>query len=103
MLSARSSLVLRGIGFYLAGLTLGLAPFGVITWLSAGHGGSVRALARIHPGTTREQVIDLLGRPGTINRSSDLSETWTYTRFTWCQVKVHLAPEGIVEITDHDH
>jgi outer membrane protein assembly factor BamE (lipoprotein component of BamABCDE complex) len=88
-------------------LLLVLAPLGVLSagglWFSEGPGASLSALSRIRPAMTRDQVVELLGRPGTINRSEDGSESWFYTRGTFCQVKVFLTPEGLVSGTDHDH
>jgi hypothetical protein len=88
-------------------LVLVLAPLGVLSagglWFSEGHGASLSAFSRIRPAMTRGQVVDLLGRPGTINRCQDGSVSWFYTRGTFCQVKVFLTPEGVVSGTDHDH
>lgn len=72
-------------------------------WFLDGHGASLSLLARVRPGMAREQVVSLLGRPGTINPSPDGSESWFYTRGTFCQVKVYLSPDGLVSETDHDH
>ena len=72
-------------------------------WWSGGHGALLAALARVQPAMTHEQVVALLGHPGTINGSSDGSQSWYYTRMTWCQVKVYWNERGIVEGTDHDH
>jgi hypothetical protein len=72
-------------------------------WFSAGHGASLSALDRIRPGMTRENVVDLLCRPGTINRFGNGAESWFYKRWTFCQVKVYMTPERVVEETDHDH
>ncbi len=72
-------------------------------WWSEGHGASLTRLARIHPGMTGEQVVAILGRPGTINRSEDGFESWYYTRCTWCMVTVHLTSNGLVRRTGHDH
>src|SRR5829696_7490873 len=53
-------------------------------WWSEGHGASLTRLASVHPGMSGDQVRRILGRPGTIS-----SQTWFYTRWTWCQVKVY--------------
>lgn len=77
--------------------------FSMVFWFADGHGASLATLAQVRPGMTRKQVVSLLGRPGTINHFPDGSESWFYTRRTFCQVKVYMTPEGIVGETDHDH
>lgn len=72
-------------------------------WYLHGHGASLSQLASVRPGMTRDQVTAMLGRPGTINRASDGSESWFYTRSTFCQVKVYMSSVGVVSETDHDH
>ncbi len=72
-------------------------------WFGEGHGGSLSRLALVRTGMTRKEVVNLLGQPGTINRSDDGSESWYYTRATFCQVKVFLDENGKVTETDHDH
>src|SRR5690242_18181935 len=72
-------------------------------WFEDGHGAPLSRLSRVQPGMPSKQVMALLGRPGTINPSPDGSESWFYTRWTWCQVKVYLSAEGLVTETDHDH
>jgi outer membrane protein assembly factor BamE (lipoprotein component of BamABCDE complex) len=84
-----------------------LAPLGasllVGFWFSEGHGASLSRLAQVRPGMTNDQVSAILGRPGTINREIDGSESWYYTRGTFCQVKVYMSSQGLVSETDHDH
>jgi outer membrane protein assembly factor BamE (lipoprotein component of BamABCDE complex) len=72
-------------------------------WFSEGHGASLSTLSQVRPGMSREEILTLLGRPGAINHSDDGSESWYYTRWTFCQVKVFLTPDGLVSETDHDH
>jgi outer membrane protein assembly factor BamE (lipoprotein component of BamABCDE complex) len=72
-------------------------------WFGEGHGASLSTLAKIHAGMLRQEVIDLLGEPGTVNRRHDGSESWFYSRGTFCQVKVYLDGNGKVVETDHDH
>jgi hypothetical protein len=88
-------------------LTIILVPLSVLVagayWFSEGHGAPLASWSRIGPGMTRDQVIALLGRPGTIHRSADGSETWYYTRGTFCMVEVKLATGGLVSETVHDH
>ena len=91
-----SGVILAAVGSFVAFF---LASF----WFSEGHGASIARLARILPGMTSEYVITYLGRPSTINRHDDGSESWFYTRGTFCQVKIYLSPSGQVTETDHDH
>ena len=79
------------------------APFGMLHWHFDGHGASLCEFTSIRPGMTQHRVRRLLGNPGTINRSSLGSESWFYTRWTWCQAKVYFDKAGIVTETDHDH
>ena len=72
-------------------------------WFSEGHGASLVRLDQIRPGMSRKDVLRVLGKPGTINQHDDGSQSWFYTRATFCQVKVYLNRNGIVEETDHDH
>jgi outer membrane protein assembly factor BamE (lipoprotein component of BamABCDE complex) len=84
-----------------------LAPFGILLlfafWVFDGHGAAMSRLAQVHPGMTRKQVTAILGKPSTINGNADGSETWYYSKITWCQVKVHTSPRGIVDGKYHDH
>ncbi|QEH31673.1 SmpA / OmlA family protein [Aquisphaera giovannonii] len=77
--------------------------FALAYWFGEGHGSSLSQLARVRTGMSREQVVALLGRPGTVNCSEDGSESWYFTRWTFCQAKVYFAADGTVEETDHDH
>jgi outer membrane protein assembly factor BamE (lipoprotein component of BamABCDE complex) len=91
-----------GLTLALVGALFSLA-FSLCFWFGEGHGASLSTLAKVRPGMTGERVVDLLGRPSTINRSGDGSESWYYWRWTFCDVKVHMTPEGVVEDTEHDH
>ena len=98
----------RALGRLIASIAIGLiASAGVLAglglWFSEGHGAPLSRLARIRPGMTRSRMAELLGRPSTIRRSPDGSESWYYTRWTWCQVKVDLTPAGSVRGFDHEH
>jgi outer membrane protein assembly factor BamE (lipoprotein component of BamABCDE complex) len=77
--------------------------FLVAYWFSEGHGASLSKLAQVRPGMTRDEVLRLLGNPGTINEERDGSQSWFYTRGTFWQVKVYMDRNGLVEETDHDH
>jgi hypothetical protein len=88
---------LVGLGLLCAGVAL------MVLWFGEGHGASLSRLAMVHPGMTRKEVVNLLGEPRTINRASDGFESWSYTRGTFCQVKIHLDANGKVMDTDHDH
>jgi len=78
-------------------------PFLAAYWFSESHGASLSKLKQVSPGMTRKEVVELLGNPGTINRAPGGSRSWFYTRGTFCQVKVYLNRDGIVEDTHHDH
>jgi outer membrane protein assembly factor BamE (lipoprotein component of BamABCDE complex) len=84
-----------------------LTPVGVLfslgLWYWDGHGASLVRLAEVRPGMTRDQVVARLGTPGSMHHGPDGSESWYYTRWTWCTVKVFVSPEGLVTETDHDH
>jgi outer membrane protein assembly factor BamE (lipoprotein component of BamABCDE complex) len=99
--------MLRKTGGLTTILVAALAPFGalflVAFWFAEGHGASLSRLAQVEPGMASEQVLAILGRPHTINRNSDGSESWFYTRRTFCQVKVYMSSAGRVSETDHDH
>ncbi len=75
----------------------------VAYWFSEGHGASLAKLEQVKPGMTRNEVLSLLGNPGTIDGDQDGPQSWFYTRGTFCQVKVYLDRNGIVLHTDHDH
>ena len=75
----------------------------VAYWFSEGHGASLAKLEQVKPGMTRNEVLSLLGNPGTINGHQDGPQSWFYTRGTFCQVKVYLDRNGIVLDTNHDH
>jgi outer membrane protein assembly factor BamE (lipoprotein component of BamABCDE complex) len=77
--------------------------FLIAYWFGEGHGASLSRLKQVRPGMSRKEVLKLLGNPGTINRAEDGSQSWFYTRGTFCQVKVYMDRDGIVEDTDHDH
>ncbi len=84
--------------YYIVGI------FAYSYWLFEGHPVSLARLARVHPGMTKEQVIAILGSPGTNNGSGDGSDIWCYhTRCQWCLVTVYFTPEGPVRETSHDH
>ncbi len=70
---------------------------------SEGHGASLARLAQVRPGMGSERVVALLGRPGMVHRSADWSESWYYSRRTFCQIKVYFSPQRLVTETDHDH
>jgi outer membrane protein assembly factor BamE (lipoprotein component of BamABCDE complex) len=83
---------------------LAAGVFFLAFWFGEGHGASLSRLASVQPGMTRKEVVvNLLGEPGTINRSDDGSESWFYSRWTFCQVKVYMDKDGRVQETDHDH
>jgi outer membrane protein assembly factor BamE (lipoprotein component of BamABCDE complex) len=82
---------------------LGVVCVSAMYWSFEGHGTSLSSLAKIHTGMTRREVIDLLGKSSTVNRHSDGSESWYYTRGTFCIVRVHSDEKGEVRETDHDH
>jgi outer membrane protein assembly factor BamE (lipoprotein component of BamABCDE complex) len=92
-------------------LKVGLISLGLLAgvfflwafWFGEGHGASLSKLALVHTGMTRSDVVAILGEPATINRTSGGSESWFYTRGTFCQVKIYLDENGKVEGTDHDH
>jgi hypothetical protein len=88
------------LGIVVAAVAL---PLGWAWHFSEGHGASLTALAQVHPGMTRENVISLLGRPSTINRRSDGCQSWFYERGTFCQVKVFIDQNRRVYLTEHDH
>jgi outer membrane protein assembly factor BamE (lipoprotein component of BamABCDE complex) len=95
----RQSLKVGLVGLGLLAAVLFLLAF----WFGEGHGASLSKLALVHTGMTRDDVLALLGQPSTTNRASDGSESWFYTRGTFCQVKVYLDEKGKVRDTDHDH
>jgi outer membrane protein assembly factor BamE (lipoprotein component of BamABCDE complex) len=76
-----------------------LMPF----WFGEGHGTSLSRLAMVSNGMTREEVVHLLGKPGAVNHNGNGSESWFYTRATFCQGKISLDSNGKVTETDHDH
>jgi hypothetical protein len=90
-------LAILGVVFFVGGLLL------AAYWISEGHGASLATFARIRPGMSGKDVLRVLGRRSTINRRGDGSQSWLYTRATFCQVKVYLSRDGVVEETDHDH
>ncbi|HWE38763.1 MAG TPA: outer membrane protein assembly factor BamE [Isosphaeraceae bacterium] len=100
MLSKTGRVIITGVLAILvpvgSSLALGL-------WYWEGHGASLSRLAKVQRGMTRGQVAALLGTPHSMNRRPDGSESWYYTKWTWCQVKVFVSPEGLVTETDHDH
>src|SRR5262249_18441219 len=77
-----------------------LGAFLVVWWFSEGHGASLSSLAKIHTGMTRHEVVKILGKPGTVDRATNGSESWFYTRATFCAVKIHLDENGKVKETD---
>jgi outer membrane protein assembly factor BamE (lipoprotein component of BamABCDE complex) len=83
-------------------VTLGTA-FTLLWWFGEGHGASLSRLATVRPGMTADQVRRILGSPGTVNLQAGASQSWHYTRWTWCQVKVHFDGHGRVSEMDHDH
>jgi len=72
-------------------------------WFNEGHGASLSKLEQIRPGMTRKAVLEVLGNPTTINKRDDGSQSWFYSRATFCMVSVYLDRNGIVERTNHDH
>jgi outer membrane protein assembly factor BamE (lipoprotein component of BamABCDE complex) len=84
-------------------LATAAAYFIFASWFSEGHGASLARLAQVRPGMTGDQVTAILGRPGTVNRGDGGTESWFYTRGTFCQVKVYISSAGRVSETDHDH
>ena len=84
----------------LAGAT-GIVLLGL--WVYDAHGLSASKIARLHPGLTGGQVEAIAGRPSHAFVSEYGSRSWYYTRWTWCQIKVHFTPEGQVYEIDHDH
>ena len=93
--------------FVRSGLFLVFTVIGVFAvagyWWTEGHGESLETLKQIRPGMDRNEVVRLLGNPTHINKAQDGSQSWFYTRGTWCMVSVHLDRDGVVEDTVHDH
>ncbi len=93
--------------FVRSGLFLVFTVIGVFAcagyWWTEGHGASLETLKQVRPGMNRKEVVRLLGNPTHINKAPDGSQSWFYTRGTWCMVSVDLDRDGVVEDTVHDH
>ncbi len=89
-------------GFFLLICVIGGLSF-VAFWIDQGHGASLSKLEQVRPGMTRQAVLNLLGNPTTINKGEDGSQSWFYSRATFCMVSVYFDRNGIVEQTNHDH
>jgi outer membrane protein assembly factor BamE (lipoprotein component of BamABCDE complex) len=75
---------------------------GILYWFNAGHGASLSRLNQIRPGMSQKAVVQELGKPTTINKHDD-SQSWFYTRGTFCLVAVHFDRNGAVVRAEHDH
>src|SRR5438046_2653621 len=97
----------RVLSFVRSGVFLVICVSGgfflVAYWFGEGHGASLSKLEQVRPGMTRKEILKRLGNPSTINKAQDGSQSWFYTRGTFCQVKVYVDRDGMVEETDHDH
>ncbi len=82
---------------------LSAAVFIVIpTWCMLAPAIPYAKIAKMHAGMTANDVVELLGEPGSKSTSHDGSERWVYSRGTWAMYKVFFGMDGIVEKCEHD-
>ena len=76
---------------------------GPLIWHWEGHGVPSSTISTLRPGLTEDQILRLAGHPVGIDYHKDGSETWFYSRGTWCSIHVSFATDGSVAEVEHDH
>ena len=72
------------------------------TYVMDGHAVSIRQIEAVKTGDTTDEVMRRFCRPSRVN-NNELGESWVYSGFTWCIVKVQFDSNGLVHEVVHDH
>ncbi len=72
-------------------------------WALGAHGASMSQVDRVRIGMAQKEVQTILGNPGRVDSHDDGSKVWTYSRMTWCMVRVYIGTTGEVTEVEHDH
>ncbi|MEK6236689.1 MAG: outer membrane protein assembly factor BamE [Planctomycetales bacterium] len=94
----QTSIWIAGIALLIMGGFLFL-----LIWTGDGHGMPIRHYDQLHVGMTGDEVIAVAGTPNHIRRHQDGTQTWTYSRFTFCHIQVLIGDDEKVILHDHDH
>ena len=54
-------------------------------------------------GMTAARALKVFGSPSDVHKHGDGSQTWTYDRGTWCNIKLRFSPSGQLVAYEHDH
>src|SRR3972149_8193069 len=70
--------------------------FGGIFWSMNAHGIPMSEFVQLREGMSESEVKTLIGEPKGIYSPDDGSKEWSYSRYTFCHIKLRFSPGGKV-------
>jgi outer membrane protein assembly factor BamE (lipoprotein component of BamABCDE complex) len=86
----------------LAGVVGFAALVGCSIWCMQAPAIPYSTMDKLRIGMNRNEVVALLGEPGSKFAESDGSQRWVYSRMTWAMYKVWVGSDGTVVRLEHD-